>query len=174
MPNHLSTLGIIHTAISIIALLIAFFALYRDGKISPASGPGKLYILLTIVTCATGLPIMKTGHPTGGHYLAVMILILLPIGIYAKQLRIFGKLTDYLQVVIMSATLFFSMIPAVIETLTRLPVSQPLAGGPNAPIVQTGLLILVVLFLAGVIYQIIKLKARKKSAQAPGSTIKFS
>ena len=81
---------------------------------------------------------------------------------------------DYVQVVIMSATLFFSMIPAVIETLTRLPISHPLADGPNAPIAQTGLLSLVVLFLAGVIYQIIKLKARRKSAQTPDSTVKFS
>jgi len=174
MPNHLSILGIIHTAISIIALLTAFYALYREGKINPVSGTGKLYILLTIITCATGLPIMKTGHPSGGHYLAVMILVLLPIGIYAKQLRIFGKLADYVQVIIMSATLFFSMIPAVIETLTRLPISHPLADGPNAPIVQTGLLTLVVLFLAGIIYQIIKLKARRKSAQTPDNKVKFS
>src|SRR5579863_4127225 len=70
MPNHLSTLGIIHTAISIIALLVAFNALYRDGKLDPSNGRGRLYIWLTIITCVTGFPIMKTGHLTPGHYLA--------------------------------------------------------------------------------------------------------
>ena len=162
MPNHLSTLGIIHTAISIIAILAALFTLYRYGYISTKNSSGRLYVLLTVITCITGFPIMKTGHPTGGHYLGILILILLPIGIYAKQLRIFGKLTAYIQVIVLSATLFFSFVPAIIESLTRLPVSRPLADGPNSPIVQKGLLILVVLFVVGVIYQLIKLRAANK------------
>jgi hypothetical protein len=159
-PNHLSVLGIIHTAISILALLVALFALLRDGKVDPANGRGKLYIWLTVITCITGLPIMRFGHPTPGHYLAVIILILLPIAIYAR--RIFGKAGDYVQVIIMSLTVFFSFIPAIVESLTRLPISQPLASGPNDPLVQKAQLILVVLYLAGVIYQVIKLRAERK------------
>jgi len=62
MPNHLSIPGIIHTAISIIALFVAFYALYRDGQINPSNGHGRLYIWLTVITCVTGFPIMKTGH----------------------------------------------------------------------------------------------------------------
>ncbi|MDB5088856.1 MAG: hypothetical protein JWR09_2850, partial [Mucilaginibacter sp.] len=58
MPNHLSILGIIHTAISILAIFSALYALLRDGKISPSNGRGKLYILLTVITCITSLPIM--------------------------------------------------------------------------------------------------------------------
>ena len=162
MPNHLSTLGIIHTAISIIALLVAFYALYREGKINPASGPGKLYIWLTIITCVTGFPIMKTGHFTPGHYLAILIVILLPLGIYAG--RIFGKLAPYVQVIIMSATLFLSLVPAVVETLTRIPLNHPIAGSPNDPIVTKGLMILFALFIAGVIYQVLKLKRQVKAS----------
>src|SRR5271170_8225547 len=120
MPNHLSLLGIIHTAISILAIISAFYALALDGKIIPSSKLGKIYITLTVLTCLTSLPIMKLGHPTAGHYVAVLILILLPIAIFIRQLRIFGKLADYVQVILMSATLFFSLIPAVVETLTRL------------------------------------------------------
>jgi len=163
MPNHLSILGIIHTAISILALLAAILALFNDGKIDPKRTWGKSYILLTIITCVTAFPIMKTGHPTAGHYVGALILVLLPIGIYAKQLRIFGKLADYVQVVVLSTTIFFSCIPAIVETLTRVPISHPVADGPNAPIIQTGLNILVVLFLAGVAYQILKLRAKRKS-----------
>src|ERR1700744_5014951 len=97
--NHLSILGIIHTSISIIALLAAFYGLYRSGRIDPATGPGRIYIWFTILTCLTALPIMKTGHLTPGHYLAIVILVLLPLGIYSKSLRIFGKLADYVQVI---------------------------------------------------------------------------
>jgi uncharacterized membrane protein len=159
-PNHLSVLGIIHTAISILAILVALFALFRDGKIDPANGRGKWYILLTVVTCITGFPIMRFGHLTPGHYLAIIILVLLPIGIYAG--RIFGKAADYVQVIIMSTTLFFSFIPAIVESLTRLPIAHPLASGPNDPLIQKVQLILVVLFLAGVTYQVIKLNAERK------------
>jgi hypothetical protein len=160
-PNHLSVLGIIHTAISIFALLAALYALLRDGKVDPVNGRGKLYIWLTVITCLTGFPIMRFGHLTPGHYLAIIILVLLPIGIYAG--RIFGKAGDYIQIIIMSLTVFFSFIPAIVESLTRLPMDHPLAAGPNDPLVQKAQLILVVLFLAGVIYQVIKLKALKKT-----------
>jgi len=156
MPNHLSTLGIIHTAISIIAILVAFYAVYREGKIDPLSGFGKLYIWLTVLTCVTGFPIMKTGHLSGGHFIAILIVILLPLGIYAG--RIFGKAAAYVQVIILSATLFLSLVPAVIETLTRLPINSPIASGPADPIVKTGLAILFALFIVGVVYQIFRLR----------------
>ena len=166
-PNHLSVLGIIHTAISIIALLAAFYSLYRSGRIDPATGPGRLYIWLTIFTCLTAFPIMKTGHFTPGHYVAIVILVLLPLGIYARSLRVFGKLADYVQIFCLSTTLFLSLIPAINETLTRLPISHPIASGPNDPIVQNGLLVLLVLYLVGVVYQFVKLKARRKKSAPP-------
>lgn len=174
MPNHLSILGIVHTSISIIAVLIAFYSLLRYGKIDPESNEGKLYIALTVIACFTALPIMRTGHISAGHPLAVVILVLLPIGIYANSMRFLGKGGIYVQTIIISATLFLSMIPAVVETLTRLPISQPLAADPNAPIVKMSLSILVILFLVGVIYQSIKIKARKKELQTPDSSINLS
>lgn len=166
MPNHLSILGIIHTAISVLALIAAFAALSQAGKIDPKSGTGKIYIALTVITCITGFPIMKTGHPTGGHYLGVIILILLPLAIYAK--RLFGKAGVYMQAILMSTTLFLSMIPAVIETLTRLPISHPLASGPNDPVLQKALLAVVLLYLVGVCYQAIKLRSQGKAAKITG------
>ncbi|HEY4196712.1 MAG TPA: hypothetical protein VGM63_14310 [Mucilaginibacter sp.] len=166
--NHLSILGIIHTSISIIALLTAFYSLYLSGRIDPATGPGRLYIWFTIFTCLTALPIMKTGHLTPGHYVAIVILVLLPLGIYARQLRVFGKLADYMQVIFLSTTLFLSMIPAINETLNRLPISHPIASqGPQDPIVQKGLLILVVVYFVGVTYQVVKVKARRRKSSPP-------
>jgi hypothetical protein len=169
MPNHLSLLGIIHTALSILAIFAGFYALFVDGKMSPANGRGKLYIFLTVVTCLTSLPIMRFGHPTAGHKLAIIILVLLPIAIYAKQLRIFGKLWLYIQTILISTTLFLSFIPATVETLTRLPISQPLATGPNDPKVQMVLGIIVLLYAVGVIYQLVKIRAAgKKAGNTPG------
>ena len=157
-PNHLSILGIIHTVISVVALLAAFYALYREGKINPAGINGKLYIWLTIITCVTGFPIMKTGHFTPGHYLAIIIFIVLPIAIYAGRLT--GKTGVYIQTLLMSLTLFLSCIPLIVETLTRLPMSSPIANGPNDPILQKCLMGLSILFFAGVIYQVLRIRSK--------------
>ena len=103
-PNHLSILGIIHTAISVLAIFAALYGLYLYGRIDPKTIPGKSYIWLTVLTCLTGLPIMRFGHPTAGHYLSIILFILLPIGIYASRIRFLGKLGEYIQVIVMSAT----------------------------------------------------------------------
>lgn len=164
MPNHLSLLGIVHTAISILALFAAFYCLFIDGKISPVNGRGKLYILLTIITCLTAFPIMKTGHFTGAHGLGVFVLALLPMGIYATRLKVLGKSAEYFQVFLMSTTLFLSFIPAIVETLTRLPISAPLAPDPAAPIIKMGLLALFVLYIAGVFYQFRKIQSARRAS----------
>jgi hypothetical protein len=114
---------------------------------------------------------MKTGHLSAGHGLAVIVLILLPIGVYAKSMNFLGKAADYVQVFIMSSTLFFSMIPATIETLTRLPISHPLASDPNAPVAKMGLLILVVLFIIGVLYQLLKIRLKRKGSRTADATL---
>src|ERR1700742_4569514 len=125
MPNHLSILGIIHTVISVFALIVAIICLFKEGMINPRSPLGKTYIFLTVVTCLTGFPIMKTGHFTPGHYLAILLLVLLLLAVYAPRLPLIGKSPDYFQLVVMTMTLFLSFIPAINETLTRLPISHP-------------------------------------------------
>ncbi len=163
MPNHLSLLGIIHTTIGIIAILVALFALSRQGKINPATAPGRLYVILTIITCLTSLPIMRTGHASAGHFVAAIILLLLPIGVYARNVRPFGKAAEYIQILAMSTTLFLSMIPTVVETLTRIPISKPLATGPDDSLVKMGVNILAALYLSGTIYQLYRLWRKKKA-----------
>lgn len=171
MPNHLSPLGIIHTAVSIIALFVAFYCLFKDGRILPSNNRGKLYVVLTTVTCLTAFPIMKTGQFTGAHGLGVLVLVLLPLGMYATYIKFFGKAAQYFQVAIMSTTLFLSFIPAIVETLTRLPISHPIATGPDDTIIKTGLLTLFLLFILGVIYQLRKLRISQRAVASIDSAI---
>jgi hypothetical protein len=112
---------------------------------------------------------MKTGHFTPAHGLAIIILVLIPIGLYAKSIKFLGKSADYVQTIALSTTVLLSMVPTTVESLTRLPISHPIADGPNAPVIQMGLLIFFVLYIIGVVYQVIKIRAAKKSK--PGSTL---
>ncbi|MBW4889393.1 hypothetical protein KXQ82_06690 [Mucilaginibacter sp. HMF5004] len=171
MPNELSLLGIFHTVISVLAILIAFYALAQKGRINPAFDAGRLYSTFTVVACLTSLPIMKTGHPGPPHVLALIILALLPLAIYARSMRLFRRNADYVQTVLMSTTLYLSLIPAIIETLTRLPPDAPLATGPTSFIVQILLLILTILYITGVIYQVLQIRARKRLFKKPDGMV---
>jgi hypothetical protein len=161
MSNHLSVLGIVHTALSVLALFAGYAALISKGKINPLVGIGKWYTVLTVLTCLTALPIMKTGHFTGAHGLAVMVLVMIPLAIYARSFRFLGNKAKYVETILMSGTLFFSMIPAIVETLTRLPISSPVAADPASPIIKNCLLALVILFIVLIAYQIRRVKADK-------------
>ncbi len=162
MSHHLSTLGIIHTIISIVPLILAAICLVRYGLIDPATVPGKWYVWLTVITCVTGFPIMATGHIGPPHYLTILVILLLPLGVYALRVRWFGAKGRHVQAVVMSFTLFLSLIPAVTETLTRVPLSQPLASGPADSVITNIISLLFLVFLAGAVYQVIKINARQR------------
>ena len=161
MPNHLTPLGIFHTVISILAIIVALIALFHDGKIDPANSLGKWYIALTVVTCLTSFGIMKTGHFTPAHGLSVLVLVILLIGIYAR--RIFGRYGNGAQIVAMTATLMLSLVPAITETLTRLPISSPIAAGPDAPVVKMSNGVLLLVFLLFLSLQLFKLRKTKRA-----------
>ena len=161
MPNHLSPLGIFHTVISILAIIVAFIALFREGKIDPANSRGKWYVILTILTCLTSFGIRKTGHFTPAHGLSVLVLVILPVGIYAH--RIFGRYGNAAQIVAMTVTLMLSFVPAITETLTRLPISNPIAASEDAPVVKMSNGILLLVFLLLLAFQLIKLRKTKRA-----------
>jgi uncharacterized membrane protein len=154
MPNHLSNLGIFHTAISILAIIVAIIALFRTGRIDPRATLGRWYIVLTIITCLTSFGIMKTGHFTPAHGLSVLVLMLLPLAIYSR--RLFGARGGKVEIILMSTTLFLSFIPAITETLTRLPVSHPIAESPDAAVLKMSYLGLTLLFAIGLFLQLRK------------------
>lgn len=160
MPNHLSNLGIFHTIISILAIIAGIIALVRDGRINPKNTIGFWYIILTIVTCLTSFGIMKTGHFTPAHGLSILVLVLLPIGIYAR--RIFTKRGENLEIIALSATLFLSFIPAITETLTRLPISGPIADAPDATVIKIANIALTIVFGVGLFFQLSKLRKSRQ------------
>lgn len=162
MSIQLSTLGIVHTAISILALIFGFLSLFANGFITPGTKAGKLYIWLTVITCLTGFPIMRSGHPSPGHFLGIIILVLLPLASYAPSIKLFGQKWRYIQVIILTTTLYLSLVPAFTETLIRVPLDHPYATSPDDPALKPVMLALTVAFLAVVIFQIFKLRSRSR------------
>jgi uncharacterized membrane protein len=158
----LSTLGFIHTAISLVALVTGFILIVRDRSISPNARFGPTYLVTTLLTAATALGIFRHGGFGPPHMLAIMTLAALALGWVATYMRIFGRAAPYVEAVCYSATYLFHLIPGFTETLTRLPVGAPIAASAQDPILQVIAATLLALFLVWVVWQIWRLSARAR------------
>jgi uncharacterized membrane protein len=161
----LSTLGIIHTAISLVAVATGVIALVRDREISWKNMVGKTYVIATILTCVTGFGIFHHGGFGKPHVLGIITLFVLGIALASgEKTKIFGRFSPYVETVCYSMTFFFHLIPGVTETATRLPVDAPLASGPDDPHIQAAIGICFLLFLVGATLQVLKLRGRRAKA----------
>lgn len=157
----LTTLGIIHTAISLIAVTAGIIAFIRDKEITSRNGLGKLYIWTTVLTCLTGFPIMQHGGFGKPHALGILTLVVLVVAALAGRGKL-GSASRYVEVVAYSATFFFHMIPTFVETTTRLPVGAPLVTNRDGPEVQAATGVLLLLFLIGASLQVWRLRRRHR------------
>lgn len=155
----LTPLGVVHTAISIVAVVAGFVALVRDQRISSSNGLGKVYVITTALTCLTGFGIFQHGGFNKAHALGIITLVVLAVAWGAGRYGWFGRASRYVEAVGYSATFLFHLIPAITETTTRLPYGHPLLSSPDAPQLQTASAVLLVLFLLGAGLQVRALRA---------------
>ena len=158
----LSTLGLIHTAISLVALATGFILIVRDRAISPRARFGPTYLVATLLTAATSLGIFRHGGFGPPHALAILTLLALAAGAAASFSGMFGRASRYVEVVCYSATFLFHLVPGFTETLTRLPAGAPIAASDQAPILQAIDSVLLLLFLAWLTWQILRLRAQPR------------
>ena len=162
----LTTLGVFHTAISLIAVAAGFIALVRDKEISWRNGVGKLYVITTVITCVTGFGIFQHGGFGKPHALGIVTLVALVVAGIAGYSRVFGHASRYVETVSYSATFFFHWIPAIAETTTRWPPGAPIFPNAEAPGLQAIDAVLFVLFLVGAALQVRRLRAEQPALLA--------
>jgi uncharacterized membrane protein len=162
----LTTLGIIHTAISLVAVGSGLVALVRDREITSKNRIGQVYIVTTVLTCLTGFGIFQHGGFNKAHALGVITLIVLAVAGLAGA-RSLGRLSPYLETVAYSLTFFFHLVPGFTETATRLPVGAPLAANDQAPGLQAAIGVCFLLFLIGAVLQVRRLRKASRTASTP-------
>lgn len=153
----LTTLGAVHTAISLIALAAGVVAFFRHGAISPRSRAGRIYVVTTVLTCLTGFGIFQRGGFNAAHVLGLVTLAVLAVAAAAGRDRL-GRASRYIEAVAYSATFFFHMIPAFTETGSRLPAGTPLVSGPDDPNLQAAVGAAFLVFLVGASVQVWRLR----------------
>ncbi|UGQ46658.1 DUF2306 domain-containing protein [Massilia endophytica] len=159
----LSQLGVFHTAISLVAVASGAAALWRDRRITSRNSLGRIYVVTTLVTCVSALGIFAHGGFGPPHIFALVTLATLLLAFGAERLGMFGRKAAYVATIGYSATFFFSLIPGITETSTRLPLGNPLLASPEAPALKTAYLVLLVLFLVGAVLQAKMIRALHNS-----------
>ncbi len=163
----LTTLGMVHTAISLVAVVSGFWVLARDKEISARSSLGRTYLLTTLLTAATGLGIFQHGGFGPPHALSILTLLALAAGAAAEFSGVLGRWSRQAQAACYSATMLFHMIPGFTESLTRLPPGQPLLPNAEAPELKSIAGALLLLFVVGLGTQLRWLRSRATQPLAP-------
>ncbi|RKE82433.1 hypothetical protein [Chryseobacterium sp. AG363] len=155
---NLSGLGIFHTIIGVTALIGAVIGFIRYGKINLAQPSGKVYFYATAVTSLTALGISKNGGFNAGHVFSLFILVLITVAYFLFSNKKESKKARYFENFLLSFSFFLSLVPTVNETFTRVPIGHPLAKDIKDPIIGQTLLVILLLFIVGSVFQFIKQK----------------
>lgn len=152
----LSNLGIFHTAIGVVAIIAALVAFVKYGKIDVGQLTGRVYFYCTLVTSLTALGISKHGGFNAGHVFSLLIIVLILVAYYLHARKKGHNKARYFENFLLSFSFFLSMLPTVNETFTRIPVGHPLAKDISDPVIGRTLIVILLLFVTGAVYQIIK------------------
>lgn len=167
MLHPLSTLGIAHTLISLAPVVAGLYGFVRYRRIETVARSGKVYLAGLALAVFTSFGLSSTGGVNPGHILGVLALLAAFGGAWiVPQLRFLGRLAPHLKTFGLSFSFFLLMVPGINETLSRLPVSQPLAAGPEDPVVKTALLGWLLLFIVGFTLQSLAIRATNRSSKA--------
>ena len=157
MPE-MTLLGWFHTVLGVLAVLSGFYTIYKYRVISFQESSGKLYILVTLLVAGSALGIYNQGGFGVAHVLAVLTLIALTGGYIMERYRWFGSFSKYFQALGYTSTLLFHMIPAITDFLRRLPVGDPFIDSFDDPLLLNFHFSFLVIYLIGIILQMVWLK----------------
>jgi hypothetical protein len=154
----LSTFVLVHTVISIVAIVAGIIVMFGMLKSTRPGGLTAIFLLLTILTSATGFLIpplvsdkLLPSHIIGG--LSLLLLLIACIALYAMKL---SGAWRWIYAVTALLALYFNCFVLVIQSFLKIPALTALAPGnpPSGPVfgvVQGIVLVFFVLMIIGAI-----------------------
>lgn len=174
MPHPISALGAAHTLISLVPATVGLYSFARYHKIDPATSSGKLYLGGLLLAVLTSFGLSSSGGFNVGHALGILALLSVagallasrgPGGSPGRSPRR-SPVRPYLAQLGFSFSFFLMWVPGIAETLTRLPVSHPLADGPQSPFVRGALATWLAVFVVGAAVQCLWLRSQRRVRRA--------
>lgn len=151
----ISPLGWLHTLGSLPAIPLAFYMFARYGRIVPRSTAGMLYLASMLIGSLT---VFLVAHQAVSPIIGAVTLILLLAGYGVGHVTFLGRAARYIETVLLSLTAFLLMVPAVSETLRRVPDGHPIVTDLHSPVLLGAQAALAVLLVAGVTAQMIQIR----------------
>lgn len=122
----ISPFGLMHTLISLIAVAAGLAELVRHRAIDPGRFLGTVFVAATIGACLTGFGIFRHGGFGTAHLFGVFTLLVLGLAALAGKTNVFGGASSKVELLSYTGTFMLHFIPAFTETVTRLPIGNPL------------------------------------------------
>jgi len=153
--------GWVHTLGSLPAIPAAAYMFGRSGRIVPRSTAGKVYLVSMLIGAVT---IALIAHQPVSYIIAGATLALLLVGYGVERLPWRQGVKRYIETISLTLTAFLLMLPAVSETLRRVPDGHPLVTDPKSPILLGAMGALLLLLISGITAQVVYLRKRGKAA----------
>ncbi|WP_300074700.1 hypothetical protein [uncultured Ruegeria sp.] len=150
----ISPLGWVHTLASLPAIPLALYMLIRFGRIIPQSSAGGTYLVAMIVGAISAYPLASVWV---SYLVATLTLLALAIGYGISLLNTTDLALRCIETSSLSFSTLLLMLPTITEIFLRLPEGAPLARSLDAPILLYAQSVLLVIFLLGLMAQLILL-----------------
>jgi hypothetical protein len=154
----LATFVLVHTVISIVAIVAGFIVMFGMLK---STRPGRLtalFLLLTILTSATGflIPPLVSDKLLPSHIIGALSLVLLAIACIALYAMKLSGSWRWIYAVTALLALYFNAFVLVIQSFLKIPALTAIAPGnpPSGPVfavVQGVVLVFFVLMIIGAV-----------------------
>lgn len=151
----ISPLGWLHTLGSLPAIPLAIYMLAAHGRITPRTAAGRIYFVSMLIGALT---VFLVARQPESAVIGAATLVLLLAGYAVGYIKALGRASRYMETIFLSLTAFLLMVPAVSETLRRVPDGNPIAKSLDAPILLGAQGALVVMLVLGVTAQVIWLR----------------
>ena len=152
----ISPLGWVHTLGSLPAIPLAVYMFARYGRIVPRSRSGAVYFVSMLIGAVT---VFLVAHQPVSYVIGSATIVLLVAGYGVRRLSWLGRAKAYIETVCLSLTAFLLALPAVTETLRRVPDGHPFVTDLQSPLLlgaQGSLLVILILGLAAQIIYLLR------------------
>ncbi|MFJ7792666.1 hypothetical protein [Pseudomonas sp. NPDC096950] len=151
----ISALGWVHTLGSLPAIPLAAYMFIKHGRIVPRSRAGLGYFVSMLIG---GLTVFLVAHQPISPVIGAVTIVLLLAGYGVDFVAWLGRVGVYLETILLSLTAFLLMVPAVSETLRRVPNGHPIVTDPNSPLLKGALGFIALVLVVGVAAQVFALR----------------
>jgi hypothetical protein len=155
----ISPAGWVHTLGSLPAIPAALYMIGRHGRIVPRSKVGALYFATMLIGAST---VFLVARQPASVVIGAATLVLLLAGYGVAHVARLGRAAIYLETILLSLTVFLLLVPAVSETLRRVPDGHPFVTDLKSPLLLGAQAALLGLLVLGVTAQVIWLRSQRR------------